>query len=100
MDSIPRLPLEPWATYDVSDSAEIWEAANNVGNDCITSSKTFGWASVGNSHSLGVFVWAKGCVLERDAFRVSGPRNVTGDVTMPLQISNKIDSGLDGTATS
>ena len=94
--TIPRLPPQPWETNDISDTGEIWTAAKSVGETCVSNLKTFGWASVGSYQSMGVFVWARGSVLEKDAFRSEGPENVT----TPVPMGNRLGLGLGGTATS
>lgn len=91
--NIPRLPPQPWAPNSVSDADEIYSAAKNIGTACIRNTDSYGWASIGPSQSLGVFIWASGSTLERD---VSRP---LGDVA-PLMPGYIPSSPLPGGVTS
>ncbi len=82
-NAIPRLPPPPaWVGNDVADAFMLWNAAKMVGDTCLRDAGTYGWAPVGATGGIGVFLWAKGSLLEKDAYRVEGVGGAVGNGTV------------------
>lgn len=81
--SIPRPPPEPWSKHEVADPETLWHTAQLIGDICVRGANAYGWAPAGAGQNLGVFLWAGGSELERDAGLPGVPGNNNISLSLP-----------------